>query len=219
MLQIKKLYHYSKEKYSDIRTRAMQGVDEKVNSRSQMEDYNSHISFFLEPAPLDILGTIFKPGYNDFWFTGNEIHEYTVELKDMVIGKYRLVESPEVTDFYYNGWVIEDPEMSDEEFRRRKKLIEVKMGYVGTEMEDFIKVASPLVGRTREFYLKLPKRPNWHDKTYDDLQSKYAPTVPHVMMYPTGGIVQYSSVKAVKVGNGAVPGLESIVTARKSTKW
>ena len=217
MKQIKHLYHYSKDKYDILKTRAMQGLDAPRNYYVR-DDYNLTMSFFLEPAPLDILGSIYKDGCNDFWFTGNQVWEYVVDIDTLNIDGWYVVESLEVISFM-NKWWYEDCKADDtfEEYKKRKVELETRLHLAGVDKDEFIKTASKYVGHTRDCYMKLPHQPSWDDPT-DNNKAKYAACVPHVMLKPTGGVVEYVSVQRATVGAKKVPGLESMLV-RKSSQW
>jgi hypothetical protein len=217
MANITKLYHYSANKYDALKTREAQGITDN-NHGSSRDNYNKTMSLYLEPAPLDILGTIYKKGYNDFWYTGHRIYQYEVLIKDMPKFSYNIVESPEKTDLYYKWWFEDEkPDSTYQEFRDKVDILEKKLGYKGDTKEQFIEAASKLFGRglTRKYYELLPTRPNWPKDEYDNIASKYAACVPHVMLEPEGGIVHYHNVKEVVVDNKPLsvrPSLETIYT-------
>lgn len=200
-----KLYHYSKELYYDLRTLKARGIEidkAGMNKRKyKLGDYNEHISFFLEPVPLDILGTIFKGTGHDVWVPGNELYEYEVSVSHMPEFKYDIVESPLTNDLFYNPKYddIVDEEWIDLLYQKKKEA-----GEIGYSKREFLKVAPQFVGILREEYKKLPKRPNW-----DKIKLKYAATCVHVMLYPEVGIIKYDKQKKVKVGNKRVS-LESL---------
>lgn len=200
-----KLYHYSKEKYDTLKTKKAQGLTERgsISKANKLKTsilgfgtYNSHISLFLEKAPLDILGTIYKDANHEVWFTGSKLYEYEVHLDDIGKFGYDLVETPlEIEMFYDDSY----DDMSMEDYVKMLYELKFKRGLCGTDRSTFIKKVNELKGTIVEQYTKLPSRPNW-----EDIKHLYAPTVPHVMMYPEGGIIEYHSVKSVVVGNRPV---------------
>lgn len=192
-----KLYHYSKEFYKDLRTLKARGIEiDKGNpekKKFKLGAYNEHISFFLEPAPLDILGAIFKDANHEVWIPGNELYEYEISVSHMPEFKYDIVESPLTNDLFYNPKYddIVDDEWLELLYKKKKEA-----GEIGYSKREFLKVAPKLIGILRQEYLKIRSRPNW-----DRIKEKYAATCVHVMLYPEGGIIKYDHFKKVVVGN------------------
>ena len=185
-----KIYHYSSADYATLKTLKKQNEDSTsavVLPDYVRGDYGSHISFFLDPAPLDILGSIFGKDHR-VWFPGSKLVEYTVDVVGIGKFRYELVETPEKTELYYNE------DISNVEYHRRLDTVNRELAYVGSGSAVFIQASKHLVGGTRKAYEKLPFRPNWKQ-----IRSKYAATVPHVMLYPTSGEVAYQSKKHVHV--------------------
>ena len=210
MKEITKLYHYSKERYDALKTREAQGIID--NTRSTLRpDYNQTMSLFLEPVPLDIMGTIFKKGYNDFWYTGNRIWEYEVLIKNMPEFTYEIVESPIKNDMWNNP---ETKDMADKEWDELLYKRQLAAGEFGNNKKEFIKAAIPYVGILREEYIKLT---TVHKGTFMVHQNytKYAPCCVHVMVKPKGGIVHYDSAKQVVIGNNPI----RIATESILDKW
>lgn len=215
-----KLYHYSKDKYDILKTRNAQGIKDtgNVSSTNKLRSeilgfglYSQHISLFLEKAPIDILGTIYKDADHEVWFTGSKLYEYEVHVEDMGPFAYDFVETPlEVEMFYDDAY----DDMSVEQYMKMVYAKKLKLGLYGTDRANFIKKANELKGTITEQYMKLPSRPNWKD-----ISKLYAPTVPHVMVYPEGGTITYHSIKQVTIGNKPVKlATESLVEPIYS-KW
>jgi len=98
-----KLYHYAKDLYPILKNRLKSGAADDKEIEEQMAwnkeiggpgIYNAHISFFIDPLPLVLLGKIFDERHHT-WFNGNELYEYIVDVdsldKNIV---YDIVESP-----------------------------------------------------------------------------------------------------------------------------
>lgn len=195
-----KLYHYSAHHYEVLKTLEKQ----RPLTKEELEEgarsvkwgaplpYYSHISFFFESVPLDILSSIF-PKDHSVWFKGSRLYEYTVDAAKIGHFQYAVVESPEKTELYY------DESLSIEEYHRQINAVKKKFHYAGHSLAELQQAAKHLEGLTRECFLALPSRPNWSKKGKDSIQYKYAATVPHVMLYPESGIVEYQSVKKVTV--------------------
>ena len=200
-----KLYHYSKEKFDVLKTRKAQGIEytEDVTVTNKIltkvlgfGTYNDHISLFLEKAPLDVLGTIYKDVQHEVWYAGSKLYEYEVYVEDIGEFAYDLVETPlEIEMFYDDSY----DDMSMEDYIEMVYKKKIKLGLCGKDRSTFIKKVNELKGTIMEQYVKLPNRPNWKN-----IQKKYAPTVPHVMMYPQDGIIKHHSVKQVTVDDNSV---------------
>jgi len=195
-----KLYHYSNKMLDSIKTREAQGIipsREDLKGQQKTKDfwnkpglYDQHISFFLEPIPLDILGDIYGKEHHT-WFPGNEFYEYVVLLSDIGEFGYELVETPRDVEMFY------DPKYertSMKEYAAIRNQYKVKYGEKGNDRVTFMKVASSMQGLTRSCYEQINQRPNW-----GEIKKLYAATVPHVMLYPKDGVVKYQSVRKVKI--------------------
>lgn len=201
------LYHYSKDFFKDLRTLKVRKVDINNNlipdNEYRVGNYNDHISLFLEPAPLDIIGSIFKDTGNEVWVNGNQLYEYEVNTDHVQEFKYDIVETDLANDFLYNN---KYRNLSDEEWLKLLYAEKKKICEIGYSKKEFLKVANKYVGSLRESFVKLPSRPNWNE-----IKTKYAPTCVHVMLYPIDGIIEYDKVNKVVVKNNQSKHL--------STKW
>ncbi len=195
-----RLYHYSTHHYDQLKTLEKQRpltkkeIDQgaaSVKSGAALP-YYAHISFFFEPVPLDLVGSIFPKDHHT-WFKGSRLYEYVVDPSSIEHFQYKVVESPEKTALYYDGSV------TDAEYHRRIAVLDKTLHYSGHSVAELKLAAQHLEGSTRDSFLALPSRSNWHGKEKDSIQKKYAATVPHVMLYPASGVVTYQSVKKVVV--------------------
>lgn len=193
-----KLYHYSSEKYSVLKTKAAQegiGSDEEKISLKNLP-YNKHVSFFAEVPPFDLFESIYGTEH-PFWKPGKTIYEHVVDLQDLPKDFfYMFVESKEVTELYYDP---ASDHLSNEEYVKRKIEILTKHQYYGTKLQDLRSVIMRSQGEVRLSYANLPKRPN-----FSDIKEKYAPTVPHFMIYSNTGVFKVSKVSKVVIPKGAI---------------
>lgn len=183
------LYHYSEALFDSLKTREKQGNQIEVSGRS---DYNKHISFFLEPIPLDILPAIHH-NEHPFYVAGKEVYEYKIPTTNLGPMTYHLTESPEKTKALY------DTSIDDDEYYRIMDEVNKANKYLGDNVKDLEALIDRFEGTTRNYFIKLPSYPN-----YQELKTKYAPCVPHLMVYPKSGIIRYSSVTKKKFGNTKV---------------
>jgi len=95
--------------------------------------------------------------------------------------------------------------LPDHEWFKQRHEAQTKEGEVGTHHAMLKKHAYAYQGKTRDFFIRATQR-----KEFAEYRMKYAANVPHLMLYPEGGCVDYASVKTVKVAQTAVYG---------SSKW
>lgn len=179
------LYHYSKEQYDHLLTREAQGLKSSVQEE---KSYSKHISFFFERPPLDIIGDIFGDGHHT-WVNGNKLYEYIVDTSDIGKFEYSIVEFPEKTAILY------DTSLTDAQYYSQIEKVTKEKGYKGSGSRDLEKAVHPLLGTTRAAYANMRRHPN-----FEELKKKYAATVPHVMIYPKSGQIDYRRVSQVTVG-------------------
>lgn len=192
-----KLYHYSKEKYSILKTKSLVNGEQK----GELISYNNHISFFFEPVPLDIVGKIFGPTHN-VWAPGNRLYEHIVETRSLKKFFYKLVESPEKTELRYNDSI------SVEEYHKRLAIINKELNYEGTTIAELEKACTRLKGTTRSYFKLLPER-----RDFEEIRDKYAATVPHLMIYLEDRQLTPISIKEV-----VVKGEKEKLTFRRETR-
>lgn len=197
------LYHYSKEKYSLLKTLEKQG---KVTSEERKKEeelyvkkcktykylvpgyYYEHISFFFERPPIEQMSSFFGNSH-DVWFNGNILYEHIIDSSKIGTFYYELVESPEKTKIYYNDT------LSDKDyFNQLGKIMNDNM-YIGKNNKNLELVCEKLKGTTLEYLKLLSSRPN-----FDEIKVKYAATIPHVMLYPILGQIKPINVNKVVIG-------------------
>jgi len=190
------LYHYASSLYPTLQTRQKQGLITAADLSIEKEiakkigkpgAYSEHISFFFEKIPLDILGSIFGKDHH-VWFSGNVLFEYRVDANSLSDFKYEIVESPQAMELYY------DDSIQGKHYVQAYNRIMRDKGYRGQGASELLKAVAPLKVLTRLKYQQITTRPNW-----GDIRKKYAATVPHVLIYPNGGEIKYTSVQKTKV--------------------
>lgn len=185
------LYHYSGSKYDILLTRKRQGIPKpdvvlQTSQEIKPGDYTEHISFFVDPAPLDILSKVYRK--HDVWHKGNILYEHTVDLALVGDFKYHFVETPEKIQLLF------DDSVSVLEYYNQLNKINKNKHYIGASLDEFMYPYNSFKGTTRDYILKAPSYPNWESNRH-----KYAACVPHVMLYPKTGEVTVSSVKQVTI--------------------
>lgn len=179
-------YHYSKKKFSELLTRSLQGVvteeerkdaDEAGTFRGDIGPYYDSISFLLEPAPLDIISSLFPKDHHT-WKEGNSLIEHIVDLKGQDFYGWDIVEGPIAMLFVDNLPWIDNVFYKKVYFKTRslgKKLFNEQ----GNDFKSLEKALKKFPeGTTREAYLKIKDRSD-----YDTIKNMYAATVPHLMIY------------------------------------
>jgi hypothetical protein len=194
-----RIYHYSTSEYASLKTRRAQGVvsedeyeEDKIKSsfRGKLAPSSDHISLFMERPPLEELPDIFK-GEHPFWKKGTKLYEYVIEVNDLPDFMYEVVESPASIAVLDNVPWFENRTYKKLWFSLRAK-VNVLAGNTGNSKEDLLKTLQDYEGMTREKYLEIPNR-----KDYEGLKTKYAATVPHLYLYPEGGVIEVSEVNEV----------------------
>lgn len=191
-----KLYHYSKDLYKDLRTLELQKKLTKEEKENYLKyrtpisppgNYWEHVSFFFDRLPLEILGNIYGPTHHT-WYPGNNLKEYVIDTDKIKKFSYTIVETPDKTKLLF------DDSVDTEEYYKQMLLNIEKYGYHGNSNHELEKASRPFVGKTRHFFKEASKHPE-----FESFKNKYAAFVPHVMIYPVGGIIKYESVLDVKV--------------------
>lgn len=204
-----KLYHYAPELYPQLLTRRRSGKADaaeikrsEASAKKYLDEgpYVDHISFFFDPIPADLLPKLYGPNHRA-WFKGNRLYEYVVDVdilqRDLL---YRVVESERKTAFYdkfveEHNWIEDDPVLLMK-YIREINALQRKWGELGREWSQFKQQILLNQGKTREAYIRASQRPD-----FEDGKQRYASNVPHLMVYPSPGIVEYSAVNTVVMGS------------------
>lgn len=199
------LFHYSVERYGTLKTREKQGTvteeDRQKDIQEHQDYYNKmgidrpgfyfeHISFFFERPPLERMSKVFPSGH-DFWFKGNRVFEHIVDSSSIGSFDFEIVEFPEKYDLYYND------NIDTATYVVKLKEATESLGYIGkgNKALELAVVNNKLLNKTGHYYDLLKSRPN-----FDKIKNKYAATVPHVMLYPSTGIVRPFKIQQVVIG-------------------
>lgn len=204
-------FHYNPKKYDTLLTKELQGVvspEEAEQGRVAAEfrgdpgPYYEHVSFLLHPAPLDFIGAVFPPEHHT-WGMGKELVEHVVELDDLDIYAWRIVEGP-VSMFFLEHIPWHDNPWYKRAWFGARNVARKLFREEGTDLRSLKKALSKIhPDTTRDSYAALLSRPD-----YDDIKDKYAATVPHLMVY-TKEPIKVSKHNDVKVNGNPVPGMES----------
>lgn len=207
-----RLYHYSKDLYSQLKTRAKSGgmslneitqARQKANSKPWFDlPYCDHISFFFEPIPSELLSKIYPKDHHT-WVQGNELYEYAIEVDQLPnVLQYQVVESPKLLEIYDkfskdNNWVTKDPVLLEKWMKIENQKMR-ELHYYGNSLVELKRVIPQFDKGIEGFYKIASKREDFEDNKY-----KYAACVPHLMLYPPSGTVEISSISKVVIGYSA----------------
>ena len=183
------LYHYSKERFNELRTKENRGesTPNTFKNNGVIGSYDQHISFFLDPIPTSIMGKIYGKEHHT-WYPGNELYQYEIESKDIGDFTYSIVETPEKLELYY------DDSVSEKQYQERYSKIVSDLKLIGHNNKDLEIACKRYIGKTRSCIEKVKDLPNWND-----LKNKYAAGVTHLMLYPTDGVIKYLNYDKVKI--------------------
>ena len=191
-----KLYHYSEMKLTEVSTRLHRGdvtPKEKAEGAKPLSlenlPYTRHVSFFLTPVPLARVAKIFQ-GKHPFWKPKAELYCHEINADNLFPCWYRLVESREASDLYYNP---KYDHLSVDEFIRYRRIMEIEHDYIGNNHKTMLHILEKAKLTVPEAYDKLAERLNEHNKT------KYAATIPHLMAYPEKGVVKVDRVTKMTI--------------------
>lgn len=195
-----KLYHYSDSQYAQLQSRRVSGLPGLPGMRHS-DDYLDHISFFFSPIPSKLMPEIFYKGH-PFWYKGHKLYEHVVEVDDLDDKlNFRVVESERKTALLdefskEHNWEEDNPRTlalwNIELSKMQKKYGEV--GFNKADFQAFLKTLPRDV--TRHGYLVAKARDD-----FDWGYNKYAANVPHVMLYPSTGIVPVREVFELTIGD------------------
>lgn len=194
-----KLYHYSNVEREELKSLFAVGKEKEGYDyvRENPLIYTKSISFFLEPIPKD-LPSLLK-GEHSFWKKGVEFYEHEVSIKDLPKNvPYRLVESIQKTDLIYNkqDWdrVEKEPNLRKQYMEEIKEL-EESLFFHGNDLGNLQKAIRNAKADIRRDYINMYKLHKKHPE--DNLMSRYASSVPHLMIYVAEIPVKVNNVKLI----------------------
>lgn len=202
-----KLFHYAPQRWNVLKTKRKQllvterdiVLETRKNYR-QIAPYYDHISFFFEPIPAKHMGYFFRGVPHRTWRKGAVLYEYQVDTDNFDFG-YMIVE----TEGDYNQLIKDWPTtatLSEAQIERYKVNYykrKIKTGEASKTKDNFEKMANPYVGKLLQNYIKASGL-----YEYEEEKHKYAAFVPHVMIYPKTGMIEFDSVKRITIDNQPV---------------
>ena len=197
------LYHYNTKKLSTLYSLAKQtelGVDIRKdpaaiankNRRSIFQrdpfPYDQHVSFFLDPIPLKLVRKYFTD--NKVYQNFDHIYEHRVDIQQLKdnLNYWKLVENP-ISNFMVDLYPTINFPGKNLLYFGTKNIINDLAGYQGTDFDKLLNCISKFKGSTEREFRRLVK-----DGLKDYYKAMYAPTVPHLLIYPINGQLEISSV-------------------------
>jgi hypothetical protein len=188
------IYHYSKSIHSQLKTLLQQGLDpvrqqellELSLSRGSKFPYYDSMSFFIDPIPNSVLGSIY-PSDHPVWFTGNKLYEYKVSVSSLELKYWTLVES-NVDSIINPLWMDWGP--YKRLLAKTKSNIKSLIGQSGVDTQSLELCVRKKAGITSKEFLAIHKTDS----------KQYAAGVTHLMVYPTVP-VHVASVREIIIGN------------------
>ena len=115
------------------------------------------------------------------------------------------------------GYSTTDKGWEDDSFKRgyfkRKNQLQKDLGEIGNSKSQLERQVSKYHNKTEHYYLLASKRYDFKENI-----NKYAANVPHLMLYPKHGVINYSSVSKVVIGGDRNIAIEN-KQKPSFTKW
>jgi hypothetical protein len=203
------IYHYSLKQYPILLTlneQHNQGIENKnnyelalksQNEKQYVPSYLDHISFLFDKLPIDLVVSNFRDS-NNLLYQSSFCYEYEIDVNTLKnnLTYWRVVENPINVFFIKHLWIDINYPGKDLLFFGTRDLLNTTFSNQGSDFSKFISAINKYKNSTRTGYLRLINDPDF--SSYKD-RGMYAPLVPHLMLYPTNGIIKYSNVKKIQL--------------------
>lgn len=196
------IYHYSKMRYTTIKSRALQRNDntiprEKIGINTAPH-YDHHVSFFHQRPPLEELPTFF-PKDHDTWTDGNRLFEYAVEVDDIDLFYWQSRETK--IEEFYRGLPMSDDLFTKLRVYEVREFQRKLAGYEGKDKSSLKKwIAAQPEHQIRDAYLAFKEKARKYNDHRNPNLEQYASTVPHLMIFINKPI-KYRELYQVVVGS------------------
>jgi hypothetical protein len=201
------IYHYSLKKFPTLLTvnkRHELGLVDKSeydkslayqNKHQFNPSYLDHISFLIDPLPVDLVRASFKDSNNDL-YKSFKCYEYKININTLKdnLDYFNIVENPINVFFHQYLWIDTNFPGKDILYFGIRDLANKIVGNQGESFDKFKSAVKKYKGSTRKGFEELISNPEFNNYKK---RGMYAPTVPHIMLYPTNGEIKYSSVNKV----------------------
>ena len=195
------LYHYSTKKLNKIYTLEKQiklGISKEnmekscsmFSERHNKYPYCQHISLFIDPIPLKLVREHFTE--NKVYQTNDYLYEHQIDIKQLKtnLKYYSLVENP-INEFFAKAfWPIVTSsdtmyDLTKSIYFVSRNLINQLVNYQGDDYNKFKQMIFKFKGGTEKAFIDLVNSEKFKNSPTN--KSMYAPSVPHLMIYPIDG--------------------------------
>ena len=212
-------YHYNELQFDELKSLVAQGrkgnssqveregffssTEQKIQKIFDMftlkgeHTYDRHVSLFFEPIPLNI-AALFEDKH-EYWQSGKLLIEHVVHLDAIPNNiSYSVEETPEKTKLLYEtqDWskVKEQPELI-KVFKQEIRDVQLKNGYIGHGKNNMVRACKHLAKGIEKYYAQAGRYAKQFPE--DGGYSKYAATVPHLMIYPGYKPIAVASTRTI----------------------
>lgn len=197
------LYHYNKVRFSVLLSLRKQGnlsASELRESEQRAKDqyspapYIDNISFFIDPIPTMQIGKIY-PKDHKVWVDGNQLYEHIVDVSKLEHNiLFSLVESTTDSD---EVDATDDDAVFDRVWYKNKSDRKLRTGETGRGLDKLIKQIEKYQRTLPKKLVEASRRKYFNDP---DVSSKYAAFVPHLMLYPSRGVIPVIAANLIEIG-------------------
>ena len=194
------VYHYSLKPYNQLKSLEAQGgltqaeIDKGIASANfrAVRPYYKHISLALDPLPFDLIIGNFDKDHKAYR-KGRIVYQHQIDLRKISSDTpWQMVETPMNTLMADHMWVSID--WYKKIYFKLSRAVSKITGAQGDNTKNLHRAVAKYKGSYRERFENLINR-----KDFEDYKNMYMPTVPHLFVYPTDGILNVDKVKKVKM--------------------
>jgi len=201
------LYHYSKEKYTELLTlqkqvekRIITKLPESVIHRNEhiakYQDpehlYSNHISFLFDPLPLDVISKANYP--KNHIYKSKKLYEYIIDIrkleKNIIFAVKETPFNNFLVDLYRDGF----PEFFEYLYFKIRESANYILKDKGKGLSSLESIIARYRNQTRNGFINLI-----NSKDFEEYKTYYAPKIPHIMLYPSNGIIKPIKVNVLNI--------------------
>ena len=194
------IYHYSDKPRRILKTIEAQNIlkkdhkellDKKFIYRKEKLPYYKHISFAIDEIPFNSIIEAYEGKNHHIYKKGNIVYCHYIDIDQIYFNTpWDIVETPIDTFFYDKLWL--EYEVYEKFLYRVKRLLNSVMNNTGDTTPQLKNALRKFKGSYIERFGKLINR-----KDFNELSGMYAPTIPHVFLYPPSGQIKPIKVKKI----------------------
>lgn len=212
-----KLYHYasaSKGVFDALLTERARLSAKGEGVREKYPSYVDHVSFFFDPIPAAQIPEYYnKKGYqHPFWYDGHQIIEYTVDIAShrgdafaYLLSSF-LLQAPDLLKAYH------DANVSEQDYAVLRDAVETQFKVRGSSVKELITCVTRFKAHLRHDYVlqglkyltQTTSKEDWEKNKH-----KYAPYIPHLMVYDSTGVFKIQSHRELTLGVPLKPAMLS----------